>query len=465
MIAFRHAERSLADNDLDPSRQRLALAAILVNVAIAMLDASMVSAALPTIARSLSVSDAQAIWVVSAYQIAMVAIVLPVASLGEHIGLRRVTMAGLFLLVLASALCFFAPTLGWLIMARAVQGAGAGCILGLSLAMMRSIAGDARLGSAMGLNAFASGLSMAAGPLLAGILLSFASWHWQFVFTSVASLFAIAISLRHLLPTPRNTGRYNGAGALLCVVMLAATAFGLNALAHGDSSLLVAGTMMAAGLAFFALVKHQAVGDAAPLLAFDLLAQPSFALPAVVSFLGSATQSLLFVVLPFLLQRVLGFTQIEMALLIMVWPVLAALIAPAVGRLSDRVSAELLCCAGMIIVAAGLAALASSTAMGDMVQVGGCLLLCGIGFGLFQSPNMRALMSAGPIERSSRASGIMTVIYNLGQAVGAALVAAFFASLGTYGAEATLWVGVLACGLSATLSLLRWPRQAVSVRS
>jgi DHA2 family multidrug resistance protein-like MFS transporter len=463
MIAFRHAE-SVLPEDVGPSERWLALAAILINVAIATLDPSMMSAALPTIARSLAVSDAQAIWVISAYQIAMVAALLPVVSLAERNGLRRVTMFGLVLMVLASTLCIAAPSLVWLIAARALQGVSAACILGLSLAMMRSIAGDVRLGRAMGINALVTGLSMAAGPLLAGVVLTLAPWHWQFLFTIVAGLVAISVSFRHLLPTPRNTQRYDGTGAMLCIVMLASTVYGLNAAAHGDALLLTAFGIVIGVLAFFALLKHQSSGDAVPLLAFDLLRQRSFVLPAIVSFLGSTTQSLCFVALPFLLQRVLGFTKVEMGLLIMLWPVLAALIAPMAGRLSDRMSTALLCGAGLLVVAAGLTALVSSTAISAKLLVGWCLAICGIGFGLYQSPNMRSMMSAGPIERSNRAGGVSSVVNNLGQATGAAMVAALFASFGDHGAEMALWVGVLACILSSGLSLLQWARLAVPVR-
>ncbi|WEK51617.1 MAG: MFS transporter [Candidatus Kaistia colombiensis] len=455
MLVFRHPEQALAH--FTPQARWWGLAIILVNVALMNLDTGIVNATLPTISVSLGVDDSAAIWVISAYQIAMVASLLPAASLGELIGLRRVMLTGLSLTVVASLLCFVAPSLTWLVAARALQGMATACILGLSMAMMRSIASAGRLGTALGMNAFVGGVALAVGPLLAGIVLSVANWHWVFLVNSAGALFAMGVSLRHLLPTLRSISRYDIVTAGLCALSLAAIVYGLNVAAQGGAILAVAGCVIGA-IALAGLVRRQA-GSEAVFLDLELLRQPSFAIAILVSNFAAAAESLGFIVLPFLLQRTFGFSRVEMGLLIMPWPVLAATLAPLSGVLSDRVSPPLLSAMGIIVVAIGMCLLVSAPPAPTMLDVAWRLAICGIGFGLFQSPNMRTVMSSGPIERSSRIGGISSVSRNLGQAAGAALVAGLFVAYGDDGTRAVLWVAITACVLAASLSLLRWSRR------
>lgn len=455
MLVFRHPELALAQ--FAPRARWWGLVTILVNVAVMNLDTGMVNAALPTISERLGVDDAAAIWVISAYQIAMVATLLPAASLGERIGLRRVMLGGLSLMILAALLCFVAPSLPWLVAARALQGMAAACVLGLSLAMMRSIASDGRLGTAMGVNALVGGVSLAVGPLLAGIVLSVASWHWLFLVNAAGGVLAIAVSLRHLLPTLRAAWRYDIVTAGLCALALAAIVYGLNVAAQGGALPAVGGCAVGV-IALVALLGRQA-GSAAVFLDLELLRQPVFALAILVSCFAAAAEALGFIVLPFLLQRTFGFSQVEMGVLIMPWPVLAAALAPLSGVLSDRLSPPLLSAIGITTVALGMGLLVAAPPAPGMLDVAWRLAICGIGFGLFQSPNMRTVMSSAPAERSSRTGGISSVARSLGQASGAALVAALFAAYGDGGTQAALSVAIIACAVAAALCLARWSKR------
>lgn len=460
MFAFRQPEHAIPGEDTSQRDRRLALGAILVNVGLVNLDYSMSSAALPTIAQSLGVTDAETIWVIGAYQIAMVAMLLPMTSLGEIIGLRRIMMAGLVLLVVAPLCAFFSPSLPWLVAARALQGTAAACVLGLSLAMMRTVASDGRLGSAMGMNALIVGVSIAAGPILAGAMLSIASWHWMFLVIVALGVVAVETSRRYLLPTLRGSWRYDAVAAALAALMLGATVYGLNTAAHGGALVETVLGLGIGGVALLVLLRRQA-GNPAPLLAFDLLKEPAFALPVLLVFCASATQSLAFVSLPFLLQRELGFSQVEMGFLIMPWPIISALIAPVAGQLSDRLPTTLLSGAGLAIVGAGIGLLLIAPAP-SLADAAWRLAICGVGFGLFKSPNMRAMMIAGPVERIGRAGGISSMMNNLGSATGAALVAGLFAFYGDRGAETALWAAAGLCVFSAVLTLVRWPRSTAA---
>jgi DHA2 family multidrug resistance protein-like MFS transporter len=462
MPHFRHPEPAFSRTSSDDRRLHLALVAILINVGMANLDAAMTSTALPAIARSLGASDADSIWVISAYQIALVATLLPAAALGEIIGLRRVTMAGLVLFTLAAAACVTAPGFQWLVAARVLQGMSAACILGLSLALMRSVGPDGRLGSSMGLNALVVGASLAAGPALTSLLVA-AGWRWLYIIDISGGLVAIAMGFLHLPPTARGNWRFDFAAAGLCAAMLAAVVYGLNAAAHGAVGPVTGLSLLIGGIAFLGLLKRQR-GSAAPMLAFDLLRQPAFALSGLVAFFAASTQTLALVALPFMLQKDFSFSQAETGLLITPWPALVALTAPLAGRLSDRIAASLLCGLGLLIAACGILLFLSVGEAPTMFEVAWHLGLCGLGFGLFQSPNMRTLLITGPVERSGRAGGVSSVINNLGQASGTALVAALFATRGDQGALLALYFGACFCAFSALLNLVRWSKGAVLTR-
>ena len=315
LLPFRRNEPIAPGIGLPPRDRAIALAAILMNVAMANLDSAIANTALPTMARDLGATEAESIWVISAYQIAMIATVLPAAALGEIVGLRRVTMVGLVFFTLSSLVCGLAPSLEALVVARVLQGISAACILGLSVAMMRVVYPTALVGRGMGLNALVVGLSFAAGPSVASVILSFASWHWLFLVNVPVGLLGIAMGLHSLPPTIRGGWRYDIGAALLCAVTLGGLVYTLNAAAR-DTAPVVTLTALGVTAAAFVLLLRRQAGSPAPVLALDLLRQPIIALSASASYLTLVTQALAYVALPFLLQERHGFSQIETGFLI-----------------------------------------------------------------------------------------------------------------------------------------------------
>lgn len=166
----------------------------------ASLDTAIANTALPTIARDLRASDAGSIWVISGYQLAMVAGLLPAAALGEILGHRRVYMVGIVVFTLASLACGLAPTLPVLVAARILQGLGAAGVMSVNAALLRFIYPAPVLGRGMGLNAMVVGLSFAAGPTAASTILLLGSWHWLFLVNVPIGLLAMALGLRGLPP-------------------------------------------------------------------------------------------------------------------------------------------------------------------------------------------------------------------------------------------------------------------------
>lgn len=438
-----------------PANQRwLAMLAILLGVCMASLDTAIANTALPAIAQDLNASEAHSIWVISAYQLSMVAGLLPAATLGEIVGHRRVMLFGLVVFTLASLACGVAPSLGWLVAGRLVQGLGAAATMAVNGAMLRFIYPDEMLGRGVGLNSLMVALAFAAGPTVASLVLTVATWHWLFLINVPVGVLAIVFSLRAMPPTLRSKRRFDTLGALLCAGFLALLVFTLNEGAQLASWQAIAAAAALCLVCLLLLMRRQA-GHPAPFLAVDLLRRPLFALSAATSVCSFATQSLAFVSLPFLLQNALGYTQVETGFLITPWPALVAIMAPIAGRLSDRFHVGALAGVGLAMLAAGMALLATMPAEPSVFGLCWRLAICGAGFGFFQSPNVRALMTSAPAERAGGASGMVGTVRLLGQSVGAALVAACFHAYGGGGAVVALWLGVLFAGLAGVASVMR----------
>ncbi|MGY0135332.1 MFS transporter [Bordetella bronchiseptica] len=454
LLSFRLNQLAQAGAGLPHPTRAIAVAAILINVFMATLESAIANTALPAIAADLGVSEASSIWVISAYHLAMVAALLPIASLGEIIGHRRISMAGLVLFTLASLACGLAPSLPWLIAGRLAQGVGAAGILGVALAMTRFVYPREQLGRGLGLNALVVSLSLAAGPTAASLILSLGSWHWLFLINVPLGLLGLALGVCALPPTPRSARRYDAVAGLLCALFLALLVYTLNAYAHdvgaGGNTAYALAT-----LAMLALLLRRQSGRGAPMLATDLLRRPIFALSAAATLGAFAAQTLAFVALPFMLQSLLGYTQVQTGFLITPWPALDALSAARAGALSDRHPPGLLGGIGMAVLAAGLLSLVALPAAPDAFDLGWRMALCGAGFGFFQAPNMRAMLADAPPERSGGASGMTSSSIMLGQSLGAALVAGLFTLRGAAAAPAALWLGVAFAVIAGIASLLR----------
>ena len=216
------------------------------------------------------------------------------------------------------------------------------------------------------------------------------------------------------------------------------------------TALLVAGGLVCG----FLLVRRQ-LGLPSPMFPVDLYRRPVFTLSALTSICSFAAQGLSFVSLPFLFQHSMGRTAVETGLLLTPWPVATALCAPVAGSLSDRYPPAVLGGVGMAVLCAGLVLMATLPAHPADSAILWRMLVCGAGFGFFQSPNLRALMSAAPPARSGGASGTIATSRLLGQTGGAALVALCFGLSATGGPVLALVLGAAFAGGAAVVSFSR----------
>jgi DHA2 family multidrug resistance protein-like MFS transporter len=434
-------------------RRYWAIAAIALAITMSVLDSTIVNVALPTIARDFHADAATSIWVINAYQLAILVVLLPLASLGEIVGYRRVSQAGLTIFTLASLGCAFAPSLLALSLARVIQGIGAAGIMSVNGALVRHTYPHRYLGRAVGINAFVVAITAAVGPSIASGVLAVAHWRWLFGINVPLGAIAILIAFFALPDSERTPRRLNVAGAALYASAMGLLLSGLQTLAHRAAGLLAV-AQIGSGYVLGWLLVHHERRRAAPLVPFDLLRVRTFTLSVAVSVCSFSAQMAALVALPFEIQR-LGHSAVETGLFITPWPAALAFAAPLAGRLADRYPAGLLGGLGLLTLAAGLGLLAVYPVTGDASGVLWRMALCGTGFGLFQAPNNRAIMGAAPRRRSGAAGGMLAAARLIGQTLGAAAVAILFRAYGEEGSIYALAMAALLALTGAAISLLR----------
>jgi DHA2 family multidrug resistance protein-like MFS transporter len=210
----------------------------------------------------------------------------------------------------------------------------------------------------------------------------------------------------------------------------------------------------------WALIRRQA-DSPAPVLPIDLFRRPIFALSTATAICSFAVQGLAFVSLPFYFEDILGRSQVETGFFMTPWPLVVAIMAPIAGRLSDRHPAGILGGLGLALLSLGVVLLAMLPANPHVIDIVWRMAICGCGFGFFQAPNMKALMSSAPADRSGSASGMVATARLTGQTTGAALAALCFGLAGREGATLALVLGAgfaaAGCGMSV-LRLVAKPR-------
>ena len=444
-----------------------AMLVIILGIAISVLDGTIVNLALPGIARQLQTSAAQTIWIVNGYQITTLVVLLPLSMLGDRFGYRRVYLSGMSIFVLASLMSALSRSLEMLIAARALQGLGAAGMFSVNLALVRMTYPSAQLGRGVAINSLVVATASAAGPTVAALILSVASWPWLFAVNVPLGLLTLALGAKAL---PRKTAA-SGQGlpfslldALLNAAMFVLLFIGASALgARGGGAPAAAGAagwlLLLAGLAVGALHMRRQRKLQTPLFPVDLLRIPVFALSLGTSVSSFCAQMLAYIALPFLFLESYGHTPAEAGLLLTVWPVAIMVMAPVAGRLIGRVADGLLGGVGLALMAAGLLLLAWLPAEPSNANIIWRLALCGMGFGLFQSPNNHTIVTSAPVHRTGAASGMLGTARLTGQTLGAVMLAAIFHIWsphdGAAGPTAALLLAAGCAALGAVFSSLR----------
>lgn len=442
-----------APDGLPVPRRYWSVAAIWLAMTMSVLDGAIANVALPTIAQDLGATAASSIWIVNAYQLAITVTLLPLAALGDRLGYRRVYMAGLVVFTLGSLGCALSNTLSELTAARVLQGLGAGGIMSINSALVRFTYPKRLLGQGIGLNALVISVAAAVGPTVAATILARATWEWLFAINVPIGLLTILIASRSLPRTVGSSRPFDWISAILNALAFGFLILGAESLAREG---LAAGLWKLAvgAVAAVALARRELTREA-PLVPFDLMRIPIFGLSIATSVVSFTAQMMAFVGLPFYFQQVLGRSAVETGLLMTPWPIAVGIAAPLAGRLADRYRAGLLGGIGLTLFAAGLGALSLLQPGATDIDIAWRMALCGLGFGFFQSPNNRAMVTSAPMHRSGAAGGALATARLLGQTAGAVTTAVFFHVAGTHATTSALATAAVLALLAAGVSLSR----------
>jgi MFS transporter, DHA2 family, multidrug resistance protein len=428
--------RMTAHEGLPAPRRYFAIVAISCATAVAVIDSAIVSVALPTLARDLQVPASSAVLVVTIYQLVLVMSLLPFSAIGDRIGHRRLLQYGLSALLASTLLCFFARSLPFLMVARALQALGGAAALSVNSALIRAIYPGNQLGRGLGVNGVVVSMCGALAPLVGGAILGFASWPWLFAVAAPFALLALVLS-RSALPAPEpHSAPYDVLGALLCALSFGLTVAGIESAVHGDSPVIAAAIFVAGIIIGTVFVKRE-LHEAFPILPVDLLRHRIVALSSTGALLAFIASMIVIVSLPFRLQQQYGFTPGQVGLVIAPWALGMMFTAPLAGALTDRYPAWIVGSIGMAIATVALLLLAYLPADVTQASVAWRMALFGPGFGLFLGSNSRVIVGAAPRSRAASAGGLLATTRLSGQALGATVAAALLAAkLGNNGAPA-----------------------------
>lgn len=430
-------------------RRYWAALTILLGIGICVLDAAMVNVALPTIAQSLQTDAATVIWVVNAYGLTVVVTLLPFASLAERIGFKRVFGSGLAVFAIGSVASALAPTITTLVLARIFQGLGAAAIMCLFGGLMRHVYPQKLLAKGIAINAMNVAVNSVIGPTIGSTILSLATWRWMFVALTPLVIIT-ALVMRHLPDVPTIARRFDVRAAALSALTIGLFILGLDYLASYTFYALLC--ILASVLLGAWLVRLSSV-QTAPLVPVDLFRIGVLRSALAASVCSFAAQMATFVSLPFYLQTVYGHDPMTVGWLMASWPLGAAIMALAAARLADQVNVAILCAIGaaaMALASLLIVVLPTTIPTGWLMAA---MLLGGLGFGFFQTPNNRALLGAAPRERAGAMGGLQAVTRVFGQTVGAALVASAFAASAQLDPSAGPTIGLLVGMGFATVAL------------
>ena len=428
---------------LPTPRRYLAILAVSFGTALAVIDGSIVTVALPTLARDLGVDSSAAVLVVTVYQLVLVMAVLPFSALGSRIGLRRLYQIGQLIFLVSTVLCFFARSLPFLLVVRAIQALGGGAALSVSSALIRGIYPAKQLGRGLAISNVVVSSGGAIAPTLGGLVLSAASWPWIFAAAAPLAIVSLLLGQRSLPEPDPHEEPYDVLGAVLCAMTFGLIISGLESGVHGNSPVISA-VIVAAGTAVAVVFVRRELKSKMPILPVDLLTQPVLALSsmgALLAFIGSMT---LILSMPFRLQQQFGFSPGEVGAVITPWPLAIMIFAPLAGILSDRFPASALGAIGMTLSTAGLLLLAYLPVHVTPFDLMWRMALSGLGFGLFLAPNARLIVHTAPRARAASAGGLLSTIRLTGQTLGATLLA----TLLSLGVGSTRVPALVAAGLA-----------------
>ncbi len=447
-----------------PRRNVTLWAMIVTSVAafIVTLDNLVVTTALPSIHRDLHASIQSLEWTVNAYTLTFAVLLLTGAALGDRFGRKRMFVVGLATFMLGSAGAALAPSIDWLIAARAFQGIGGAIVAPLTLTILSAAVPAERRGAALGIWGAVSGLAVGLGPVVGGAIVQSISWQWIFWVNVPIALALIPFAIRRLEESHGPNGTLDLPGLGLASIGLFGIVLGVirgNQVGWGSTQVVLAGAVGAVLLAAFVAWELRTPN---PMLPMRLFRTRTFAAANLTSLLMSFGMFGSVFLLTQFLQTAQGYSPLQAGLRVLPWTAMPLLVAPIAGVLSDRIGGRPLMAAGVALQAGSLAWLASvATATVPYSALIGPFVMAGIGMGMFFAPVANVVLGSVAPHEQGQASGANNAIRELGGVFGVAVLASIFTHYGSYrtpqtfvsGLTPAMYVGALIAAIGAVSAL------------
>ena len=411
-----------------PSRSRrwTTLGTLALTSFVLTVEDSAIAVALPTLARDLQLGLSGLEWVVNAYTVAIAVLLLTGGRLADVWGHRRVLLIGLMLFTGASLVAGLAGTGALLIGARAAQGAGAALVMPATLAMVFAVFPDGRRGSALGLYAGAGAAALALGPLVGALVSETLGWRWIFLLNVPLGVLG-ALAAGFALPADsaaRPGRRLDGPGLMISGLGLLLVVFALTegqryGWASGRVAALLAGGAFALGV--FVLVERR---SRAPLIEPGTFRSRRTVGANATMLLSTSVMCSVFFFISLYLQTIAGYSALKAGASFLPMTALIVVLAPAAGRVSDRLGPRLPTTSGLLIIAIGLGLLTQLDVEADPWRLLPALAVVGLGVGLATTPITAAALEGLPEDKSGVASGVLNTSRMIGLTVGIALMGA-----------------------------------------
>ena len=452
------------------------LAATVLGSAMAMLDATVVGIAQPTIGREFHADIAGLQWVSISYLLTLSGLLLLAGALGDRFGRRRVFLIGVAWFAVASALCAVAPGITFLIVARTLQGIGGALLTPGSLAIIEAAFAPSDRGRAIGAWSGLTGLAGALGPFVGGYLIAALSWRLIFLINMPVALAVILVSLRHVPESanPEAAGRIDTFGSGLVVAALVGVSYGLvEGPDLGWTSAAVLGTLGAGVVAFalFIAVERRITN---PVVPFSIFRSRQFTGTNLVTLLIYGVMGAMFFLLPIELQQVAHYTPTGAGAALLPVTFLMLFLSARSGQLASRIGPRLQMSVGPIVVAIGLALFARVGPSGSYIaDVLPAVLVFGLGLTITVAPLTATALSSAPATRTGLASAVNNTVARAGSLLAVAILPALAGITGSsylhpgqfedgFTRAAFISALVCACGGVLAFATIRNPRRAVA---
>jgi EmrB/QacA subfamily drug resistance transporter len=413
----------------EETRKWFTLAAVSFGLFMIMLDNTVVNVALPSIQRDLGADLSELEWIVTGYALTFAALMLIGGKVADAYGRRRIFVVGIAVFTVASLWCGLADSGETLIAARVLQGAGAALMNPATLSIIAATFPPHQRGTAIGIWAGVSGLALAIGPLVGGLITDHLEWSWIFFVNVPVGILAIAASFLFIDESRDESHvRLDLPGLATSGIGLFALTYGLiEANTYGWGSARILGAFALAGIGILAFVLLER-NQRSPMLPLELFRNGTYTGANLVILLVALAMFGVFFFVSLYMQNILGYSAVQTGAAFLPMTILIILIAPIAGRASDRIGSRGLMTAGMILIAVQLVFFARLTHDASFWNLLPAFMIGGIGMALTMTPSAAAATRSVPVDKAGVGAAVLNSARQVGGTMGIAVMGAIMAS-------------------------------------